>query len=158
MMKSNSIILTTLGFLLAVALTPALISAQPQIRVVYDDGRAPEQVSVFTLPSDPGIRFLRANDVARLFRATQFWNASTRKVVLGKTDGLRWHGLALVDHPVDAGQWYTLRVEAIGDRLRVFVDGEMKIDVRDSDYAKGMVGVRVVDTHACFDDFQITPK
>lgn len=57
--------------------------AQTQVTIVYDDGRAPESVGIFTLPDDPGVRFMRANDVARLFRATQFWNASTRKVVLG---------------------------------------------------------------------------
>lgn len=32
---------------------------------------------------DDDVWFLRANDVARLFRATQFWNASSRKIVLG---------------------------------------------------------------------------
>jgi len=57
--------------------------AQDTLRVTYDDGRPDEEMASFTLPSDKGVQFLRANDVARLFRATEFWNASSRKVVLG---------------------------------------------------------------------------
>jgi len=81
----------------------------------------------------------------------------TKKVVLGKTDGTRWHELALVDHPVESERWYTLRVDAVDDRIRVFVDEELRVDACDTDYARGMVGVRVVDTHARFDDFQVSP-
>lgn len=69
--------------LLATLLGAADLHAQTRVDVLYDDGRAPEAIPSFTLPGDPGVRFLRANDVARLFRATQFWNASARKVVLG---------------------------------------------------------------------------
>ena len=81
----------------------------------------------------------------------------TKKVVLGKTDGTRWHELALVDHPVESGRWYTLRIDAVDDRIQVFVDEELKVNARDRDYARGMVGVRVVDTHARFDDIQVSP-
>lgn len=66
-----------------VLVVAAAVAGETTINVVYDDGRADEEIAVFTLSSDPGIRFLRANHVARLFRANQFWNASTRKVVLG---------------------------------------------------------------------------
>ncbi len=53
------------------------------ITVVYDDGRSPETVPVWKMEKGSESLYLRANDVARLFKATQFWNASSRKVVLG---------------------------------------------------------------------------
>jgi N-acetylmuramoyl-L-alanine amidase len=61
---------------------PSSPAADTTAEVVYDDGRAPENVPLVRL-SDEDTWFMRANDVARLFRATQFWNASSRKIVLG---------------------------------------------------------------------------
>jgi N-acetylmuramoyl-L-alanine amidase len=63
------------------AFTPA--HAQSTIQVTYDDGRSSDRVQAFRLSGDGDEWFLRANDVARLFKATQFWNASSRKVILG---------------------------------------------------------------------------
>ncbi|UCG15321.1 MAG: family 43 glycosylhydrolase [Phycisphaerales bacterium] len=82
----------------------------------------------------------------------------TQKVVLGKTNGRHWHELALVDHPVVMKRWYTLGVEASDDSIRVLVDGEIRIAVADSDYRRGMVGVRVVDSQAWFDEFEVAPR
>ena len=67
--------------LTAVALTAS--AAQKTIVITYDDERSPETVSAWTLPAEGKMVYLRASDVARLFRATQFWNATSRKVVLG---------------------------------------------------------------------------
>jgi N-acetylmuramoyl-L-alanine amidase len=68
---------------LVVALAATNSMAQRTVEVDYDDGRAPDVMSVFQLPTDGESWFMRANDVARLFKATQFWNATSRKVVLG---------------------------------------------------------------------------
>ncbi|UCG51912.1 MAG: N-acetylmuramoyl-L-alanine amidase [Candidatus Latescibacterota bacterium] len=57
--------------------------AQETITVVYDDGRRADEISAWRLDSESEELFFRANDVARIFKATQFWNASTRKVVRG---------------------------------------------------------------------------
>ena len=67
---------------LALAGLPSAPAADTTAEVVYDDGRAPESVPLVRVPDEDGW-FMRANDVARLFRATQFWNASSRKIVLG---------------------------------------------------------------------------
>jgi N-acetylmuramoyl-L-alanine amidase len=67
---------------LAVAWPPSVRAAQTEAEVVYDDGRPSDSVTLYQVPDDEGW-FMRANDVARLFRATQFWNASSRKIVLG---------------------------------------------------------------------------
>ncbi len=79
-MKSRLIVI------LLAAVIPALLPVKPAAdttaEVVYDDGRPPESVTLMRVPDDEGW-FMRANDVARLFRATQFWNASSRKIVLG---------------------------------------------------------------------------
>jgi N-acetylmuramoyl-L-alanine amidase len=64
------------------AVCPSLIAADTTVEVVYDDGRAGERLPLLRTAEEEAW-FLRANDVARLFRATQFWNASSRKVVLG---------------------------------------------------------------------------
>lgn len=58
-------------------------SAEETLTVVYNDGRATDQLSAWTLEEDSDALYLRANDVARIFKATQFWNASSRKIVLG---------------------------------------------------------------------------
>jgi N-acetylmuramoyl-L-alanine amidase len=71
-----------LTFLIAACGAQSL-HAQERITVIYDDGRTPEALSAWSLDPDSEALYLRANDVARIFRATQFWNASSRKVVLG---------------------------------------------------------------------------
>ena len=72
--------------LLAIALTvfgAVGATAQNTMRVVYDDGRASEELETWRIDRDSDALYLRANDVARVFKATQFWNASSRKVILG---------------------------------------------------------------------------
>ncbi len=61
---------------------PRVARAADTMEIVYDDGRAPEKVPLLRVSDDEGW-FVRAGDAARLLRATQFWNASSRKIVLG---------------------------------------------------------------------------
>jgi N-acetylmuramoyl-L-alanine amidase len=69
---------------IALILTPSIATEEDaRITVLYDDGRSPEEISVWQLEDDSEELYLRANDIARIFKATQFWNASSRKVVLG---------------------------------------------------------------------------
>jgi len=67
---------------LTAVLAPTSLRAADTMEIVYDDGRAPERVPLLRVSGDEGW-FVRASDVARLLRATQFWNASSRKIVLG---------------------------------------------------------------------------
>lgn len=80
-MRFRLIILALLVFASGAVFVPAL--ADDTAEVVYDDGRPTERVPLLRVSGDDNVWFLRANDVARLFRATQFWNASSRKIVLG---------------------------------------------------------------------------
>jgi N-acetylmuramoyl-L-alanine amidase len=71
-----------IAWMLTVA-SPWATMAQDRVTVVYDDGRTSEQIQTWRLDPDSEALYFRANDVARIFKATQFWNASSRKVVLG---------------------------------------------------------------------------
>ena len=70
------------ALVLCALLSPAPLGAEEAMEIVYDDGRAPERVPLLRVSGDEAW-FVRASDVARLLRATQFWNASSRKIVLG---------------------------------------------------------------------------
>jgi N-acetylmuramoyl-L-alanine amidase len=75
-------LLTVLAVVLASSL-PSGSPAQESARVVYRDGRPAESIAIAKLEPESEMLYLRANDVARIFKATQFWNASNRKIVLG---------------------------------------------------------------------------
>jgi len=81
MMSRRLIILILLAVSAVALFVPA--SADETAEVVYDDGRPTEHVPLLRVSGDDDVWFLRVNDVARLFRATQFWNATNRKIVLG---------------------------------------------------------------------------
>lgn len=80
-MRHSVILILVVLAAFAVFASPA--RAEGTITVIYDDGRAGQEFSSWKLNPDSEALYLRANDVALLFKATQFWNASSRKVVLG---------------------------------------------------------------------------
>jgi hypothetical protein len=82
----------------------------------------------------------------------------SNKAVLGKMDGARWHELILNDYPCQENVWYNLKVVADNDLIKMFVDDKLIIETRDSSFTKGFAGIRVVNTHAEFDDVEITEK
>lgn len=124
----------------------------------WDDFSMRVRVRVADGDRDAGVLF-RVREPALGYDAQKGYFAGiipgTRKVVLGSMDGQAWHEMALVDHPVAAGRWHELRVEARGERIRVLVDGEPCIDMTDARHARGLVGVRVVDTHGEFDEVEV---
>ncbi|UCH83410.1 MAG: N-acetylmuramoyl-L-alanine amidase [Candidatus Latescibacterota bacterium] len=77
------ILAIVLAVLAASTLGAVDVCGQDMLTVIYDDGRQPDEIPVWQLEKDSEELFLRANDVAKIFKATQFWNASTRKVILG---------------------------------------------------------------------------
>jgi N-acetylmuramoyl-L-alanine amidase len=83
MLNRYSATLSLIIALVTLVVLPHGVSAQQTINITYDDDRGPETIGVWSLDSDRETLYMRANDVARLFRATQFWNATSRKVVLG---------------------------------------------------------------------------
>ena len=53
-----------------------------------------------------------------------------------------WTYVTGVQTTVNTNQWYDIKVEAYGSNIRIYLDGVLKIDVNDSDYAIGSVGLR----------------
>lgn len=80
---------------------------------------------------------------------------AANKAILGKMDGRRWHELAAKDFSCRVDQPYRLKVTARGEAIRFFVDDVLLIEITDSTYPRGFAGVRVVDTHAEFDNILI---
>ena len=72
--------------MLMAALPASLAFASPapekSLGVVYADGRQTEDVPLAKLESDSDELFVSAYDLARIFKATKFWNPVSRKLVL----------------------------------------------------------------------------
>lgn len=70
-------------------------------------------------------------------------SAGKNEVILGKADQ-RWIPLKAVPMELVADRKHLLRVEAVGDRIRVFVDDldRPRIEWRDDSFASGAIGVR----------------
>lgn len=59
---------------------------------------------------------------------------------------------------VASGQWQELRVEASGNRLRGFLNGQHVVEAADDTYQAGMVGLWTkADSVTCFDDVEAGP-
>lgn len=80
-------------------------------------------------------------------------NALEHRVTLDKHAGGRRSGIKEGSATVVAGQWQQLRVEAVGDRLRGFLDGRLVVEASDDTHKAGTVGLWTkADSVACFDD------
>jgi len=54
------------------------------------------------------------------------------------------------------GQWHTVRVVAVGDRIQAWLDGRMLLEHRDSRFKLGRVGLWTkADSITAFDDFVV---
>jgi 3-keto-disaccharide hydrolase len=69
--------------------------------------------------------------------------------------GRRQLASASVKRPA-LGQWHTVRVVALGDRIQAWLDGRLSLDHRDSRYKSGRVGLWTkADSVTAFDDLVI---
>jgi hypothetical protein len=58
--------------------------------------------------------------------------------------------------PPALGQWHTLRVVAVGDRIQGYLDGRLRLDHRDARYRAGRVGLWTkADSVTAFDDLVV---
>lgn len=76
-------------------------------------------------------------------------------VILGKTDGLNWSEISRARVRINPTRSQVLSVTAVGTDLRVSIDGREVLAVSDASYRRGQVGLRVVDTHAAFSNFNV---
>ena len=61
--------------------------------------------------------------------------------------------LGTVTYPVTAGGAFVLRLEAIGDRLRVYVNDELRLERAGAQVVAGKVGLATYRTTATFDAY-----
>jgi hypothetical protein len=54
--------------------------------------------------------------------------------------------------PIGVGTWYAVRLEAVGSAVRVYVDGELRLEATDTSHAAGRFGLVTYQAAADFDD------
>ncbi len=83
-------------------------------------------------------------------------NALEDNVILFKyVKGART-GIASAAAPVSSGTWHTLKVVAKGESIQGFLDGKLVINVKDSTYNEGLVGLWTkADSITYFDNFSV---
>jgi GH43 family beta-xylosidase len=81
----------------------------------------------------------------------------TGLMILGKTDGTSWTELARATTTIDTNRPQILTAQIIGDAITVSHDKGTSLTFRDSTFADGRVGLRVVDTDASFTPIEIQP-
>jgi hypothetical protein len=55
---------------------------------------------------------------------------------------------------VTTGSWYSIRLEAVGDALRTYVNGRLLLEARDSTFERGAYGLVMHEAAARYDDFK----
>ncbi len=125
----------------------------------FTDFRAAVNVRFINGDRDAGLLF-RVSDPAVGYDAQSGYFAGLvpkqNRIVLGRTDGSRWHEIARADVPMDPGRDHRLEVAVRGSQIAVMLDGERHLLAEDETHARGSVGLRVVDTHARFSDLEVT--
>jgi hypothetical protein len=76
---------------------------------------------------------------------------SLRKLVNGQITDLDTAAFT-----VTPGSWHTLRLEAVGDRIRGYVDGALLLQAVDASHPSGSAGIATWRTVARFDDLRMT--
>jgi len=54
---------------------------------------------------------------------------------------------------IATGVWYRVRFELMGDALRLYVDGQLRVELQDSSLAKGTVALGGDNSAAAFDAY-----
>ncbi|MEZ6126803.1 MAG: sulfatase-like hydrolase/transferase [Planctomycetaceae bacterium] len=81
----------------------------------------------------------------------------TQLLILGRMDGSHWHEMARSKTTIDAGKTQQLTAEIRGNQITVRHNGQQALQHSDATYARGAVGLRVVDTDATFSQFSVRP-
>jgi hypothetical protein len=96
-----------------------------------------------------GVMARRVDDQNYYFLALRNSNfVSLRKMVDGVSTTL-----ATVPLAVTPATWYSLRLDAVGDKLRGYVDGKLLVEASDATHASGSAGPVMFKAAADFDDF-----
>ena len=112
------------------------------------------EVEIIAGGSEVGL-FFRATSPDDYLCAVVGAFGNTRHGVLGK--GKTWFGsMGMVQGQSKKGCWYRLRVEARGDRFKMFLDGKLLTTFESDQYPRGCVGLRTKEAHARFRNLKVT--
>ena len=82
-------------------------------------------------------------------------NALENNVVFFKYAGGRRSQMREASATVPSGRWQALRVEAVGSRLRGYLNDQLVVETTDDTYRAGKVGLWTkADSQTCFDDVE----
>ncbi len=126
----------------------------------YTDFTVEVDMKIIEGTSDGGIIF-RSFDNAigeNCFKGYYAGLNVNRYVELGRANGSEFTSLAKSDVLVKPGSWYHLKLIVKGPKISVFVGNAIKpaIEVEDSTYENGQVGLRAINSHVHFDNFSVT--
>ena len=96
--------------------------------------------------SDTGRYFISFND-SGLFLHKQIWTDT-------------FFNLGVDQTPHTFGSWYTVKVVCTQGNLKIYVDGELRLDYTDPDYIlQGSIALETLDdSHVLFDDLEVVGK
>ncbi|MCW1913106.1 glycoside hydrolase family 43 protein [Luteolibacter sp. GHJ8] len=132
-------------------------------KLVLDGGEFTDFTASTTIEFLKGERdaglLLRVTDPSVGFDAQRGYFAGvipgSKSVVFGKTDGTNWKEIARAEVDVDKSKPIELSVTAKGQDFTIAVGGKTVLSAKDDTYAKGSVGLRVVDTHVRFETLEV---
>jgi hypothetical protein len=131
--------------------TPARIAAGAVTRNIDQVVEARARLHAFGTGTDPWFGVMARYTDVNNYTYLSLRRSNTlqlRKVVNGQVQAL-----GSVTLNIAPGTWYRLRLEAIGERLRAYVNGRQVLEVADSQPVAGQVGLVTYRTQADFDDF-----
>lgn len=124
----------------------------------FTDFTATTRITFVKGDRDAGLLF-RVTDPSVGFDAQRGYFAGilpgSKVVVLGKADGKNWKEIARSPLTRDVTGAVDFGVTATGKQITVTLDGKTVLNAEDETYAKGSVGLRVVDTHARFENLNM---
>ncbi len=121
-----------------------------EVRIEFRDGRESRDAGIVFRATGPAVGF----DAQRGYFVGVI--PRTGLLVFGRTDGRNWTELARAQTAIDPAKPQCLAVEVKGARFTAFHNGRRALVAEDAAYPRGRVGLRVVNTHAVFQEFSVT--
>lgn len=83
-------------------------------------------------------------------------SSSAKRIELGKSNGA-WNSLKIVSMDIVQDQWYNVKIVAKGSNIKIYVDDMEipKIDLTDTSFSLGAVGVRAYRARAVWDNISV---
>ncbi|HTU67432.1 MAG TPA: hypothetical protein VMF52_15900 [Steroidobacteraceae bacterium] len=132
--------------------------ARASIGVATDDQvvRVRARLDTFATASGSQDRWFgvmaRATDASNYYYLTL---RSSNTLSLRKLVGGTGTVLASTSFTVNPATWYDLRLEAVGNQIRAYVNGTLRLEATDSTHAQGTAGPVMYKAAADYDDFTV---